>query len=67
MAATATTSTSAGAYLHILGDALGSVGAIIGALIIRYTGWLKVDPIISILVSVLILSSAWRLIRESGR
>jgi cobalt-zinc-cadmium efflux system protein len=55
-----------GAYLHILGDALGSVGAIIGAGIIHYTGWLKVDPVISVLVSVLILRSAWRLIRESG-
>lgn len=55
-----------GAYLHILGDTLGSVGAIIGAVIIHYTGWLKVDPIISVLVSVLILRSAWRLIRESG-
>ena len=55
-----------GAYLHIMGDTLGSVGAIVGAVLIHYTGWLKVDPIISVLVSVLILRSAWRLIRESG-
>jgi cobalt-zinc-cadmium efflux system protein len=55
-----------GAYLHIMGDTLGSLGAIVGAVIIHYTGWLKVDPIISVLVSVLILRSAWRLIRESG-
>jgi cobalt-zinc-cadmium efflux system protein len=55
-----------GAYLHILGDVLGSVGAIIGAVIIHYTGWMRVDPIISVLVSVLILRSAWRLVRTSG-
>ena len=55
-----------GAYLHILGDVLGSVGAIVGALVIYYTGWSQVDPIISVLVSVVILRSAWRLIKESG-
>jgi cobalt-zinc-cadmium efflux system protein len=55
-----------GAYLHILGDVLGSVGAIVGAAVIRYTGWMRVDPIISVLVSVLILRSAWRLVRTSG-
>jgi cobalt-zinc-cadmium efflux system protein len=55
-----------GAYLHILGDLLGSVGAIIGAVIIHYTAWTRVDPIISVLVSVLILRSAWRLVRTSG-
>jgi cobalt-zinc-cadmium efflux system protein len=55
-----------GAYLHILGDVLGSVGAIVGAVIIHYTAWTRVDPIISVLVSVLILRSAWRLVRTSG-
>jgi cobalt-zinc-cadmium efflux system protein len=55
-----------GAYLHIMGDVLGSVGAIIGAVVIHYTGWTRVDPIISVLVSVLILRSAWRLVRTSG-
>ena len=55
-----------GAYLHILGDVLGSVGAIVGAVIIHYTAWMRVDPIISVLVSVLILRSAWRLVRTSG-
>jgi cobalt-zinc-cadmium efflux system protein len=55
-----------GAYLHIMGDVLGSVGAIIGAIVVHYTGWLPVDPILSVLVSVLILRSAWRLVRESG-
>jgi cobalt-zinc-cadmium efflux system protein len=55
-----------GAYLHIMGDILGSVGAIIAALVIHYTGWLPADPIISVVVSALILRSAWRLVRESG-
>jgi len=56
-----------GAYLHVLGDVLGSAGAIVGAVIIRYTGWSRVDPIISVLVCVLILRSAWRLVGQSGR
>ncbi|HEY4321462.1 MAG TPA: cation diffusion facilitator family transporter [Gemmatimonadales bacterium] len=56
-----------GAYLHIMGDVLGSIGAIVGALVIYFTGWLRVDPIISVLVSLLILRSAWRLIAESGQ
>ena len=55
-----------GAYLHILGDVLGSVGAIVGAVVIAYTGWMQVDPIISVVVSLVILRSAWRLVRESG-
>jgi cobalt-zinc-cadmium efflux system protein len=54
-----------GAYLHVLGDALGSVGALAAALLIRFTGWTVADPIASILLSVLILVGAWRLLRES--
>ena len=54
-----------GAYLHILGDLLGSVGTVLAAIIIRTTGWLMADPIASIVVSVLILRSAWSLVRES--
>lgn len=54
-----------GAYLHVLGDALGSVGAISAALVIKFTGWLPADPIISIVLSLLILAGAWRLVRES--
>ena len=53
------------AALHVLGDLLGSVGAIIAALIILFTGWTPVDPILSILVSLLVLRSAWILIKES--
>jgi cobalt-zinc-cadmium efflux system protein len=54
-----------GAYLHVLGDLLGSVGAIIAAVIILTTGWMPADPIISVIVAVLILGGAWRLVRES--
>lgn len=53
------------AALHVLGDLLGSVGAIIAALIIMFTGWTPADPILSVLVSVLVLRSAWSLLRES--
>jgi cobalt-zinc-cadmium efflux system protein len=55
-----------GAVLHVLGDLLGSVGAIVAALVILATGWTVVDPLLSVLVSVLILVSAWRLVRDSG-
>ena len=54
-----------GAYLHVLGDALGSVGALGAAAIIITTGWTLADPIISIALSLLILVGAWRLLRES--
>ena len=54
-----------GAYLHVLGDLLASVGTLVAAVLIRYTGWLMADPIASILTTVLIVSGAWRLVRES--
>ena len=54
-----------GAYLHVLGDLLASVGTLVAAVLIRYTGWLMADPIASILTTVLIISGAWRLVRES--
>lgn len=54
-----------GAYLHVLGDLLGSVGAIAAALIILGTGWMPADPIISVIVALMILGGAWRLVRES--
>ncbi|MCU6670674.1 CDF family zinc transporter ZitB [Enterobacteriaceae bacterium H4N4] len=53
------------AALHVLGDLLGSVGAIVAALVILWTGWTPVDPILSVLVSCLVLRSAWRLLQES--
>lgn len=54
------------ALLHVLGDLLGSAGAIVAALVILATGWTPVDPILSVVVAVLILRSAWRVIRESA-
>ncbi|MBA3659187.1 MAG: cation transporter [Gemmatimonadales bacterium] len=54
-----------GAYLHVLGDLLGSVGALGAAAIIALTGWTLADPLISVLLAVLILTGAWRLMRES--
>lgn len=53
------------AALHVLGDLLGSVGAIAAALIILWTGWTPIDPILSVLVSCLVLRSAWSLLKES--
>jgi cobalt-zinc-cadmium efflux system protein len=55
-----------GAYLHVLGDLLGSVAAIASALGVRYLGWLWLDPVLSLLVAVLLLKSAWHLVRESS-
>jgi cobalt-zinc-cadmium efflux system protein len=54
-----------GAYLHVLGDLLGSVGVVVAALIIRYTGWLLADPIASFVTTALIMRGAWTLVRES--
>lgn len=53
------------AALHVLGDLLGSVGAIIAAVVIVLTGWTPIDPILSVLVSCLVLRSAWSLLKES--
>lgn len=53
------------AFIHMLGDAIGAVAIIIGALIIRFTGWTYVDPILSICLGVLIAYTAWDIIRES--
>lgn len=54
-----------GAMVHVLGDLLGSVAAIVAAVTIWLTGWMPIDPILSVLVCLLILRSAWRLFRGS--
>jgi cobalt-zinc-cadmium efflux system protein len=54
-----------GAFLHVIGDALGSVGAITAGVLIWKWGWTLADPIISIAMCLLILYSSWHLIRES--
>jgi cobalt-zinc-cadmium efflux system protein len=53
------------AYLHILGDSLGSVGAIGAGIVMLAFGWYIADPIISGVVAILILISAWRVVRDS--
>jgi len=55
-----------GAALHVLGDLLGSVAAIAASLIILGTGWMPIDPILSVLVVLLILRAAWTVVRRSG-
>jgi cobalt-zinc-cadmium efflux system protein len=55
-----------GAILHVLGDLLGSVAAIAAALVILATGWTPIDPILSVLVAALILTTAWRLMRDAA-
>ncbi|MCP4381669.1 MAG: cation diffusion facilitator family transporter [Hyphomicrobiales bacterium] len=54
------------AMLHVLGDLLGSAAAIVAALVILATGWTPIDPIVSVLVAVIILRSAWRVVLEAG-
>ncbi len=53
------------AFLHMLGDALGSIAIVVGAIGIRYTGWQHIDPILSILIAALIIWTAWDVIKES--
>jgi len=54
-----------GAFLHMLGDLLGSAAIVIGALTIRATGWLRIDPLLSVAISLLVVWTAWDIIRES--
>ncbi|TCJ18147.1 cation transporter [Parasulfuritortus cantonensis] len=53
------------ALMHVMGDILGSVAALVAGLVIQFTGWTTIDPLLSLLVSGLILVSAWRLLSES--
>jgi cobalt-zinc-cadmium efflux system protein len=54
-----------GAFLHVLGDLLGSVATIAAAVIIMFTGWYAADPIVSVLIGGLVVFGAWSLLRES--
>jgi len=54
-----------GAYLHVMGDLLGSIGALAAGAIVLAFGWTPADPLISVLIGALILVSAWRLVKES--
>jgi cobalt-zinc-cadmium efflux system protein len=57
----------AAARLHVLGDLLGSIGATVAAIVILATGWTPIDPLLSVLVALLILRSAWSLLGKSTR
>jgi cobalt-zinc-cadmium efflux system protein len=54
-----------GAFLHVLGDLLGSVAAVIAGVLIVWRGWVWADPVFSIAISFLIIFSSWRLISEA--
>jgi cobalt-zinc-cadmium efflux system protein len=54
------------ALMHVLGDLFGSVGAIVAAIVILASGWTPIDPILSVLVSLLILRGAWDVTRRAG-
>ncbi|MET0399152.1 MAG: cation diffusion facilitator family transporter [Longimicrobiaceae bacterium] len=54
-----------GAWLHLLTDALGSVGAILGGAAVWAFGWYWADPLVSVLIGLLVIWSAWHLVRES--
>jgi cobalt-zinc-cadmium efflux system protein len=54
-----------GAMLHVLGDFLGSVAAIAAAIAIYFTGWTPIDPILSLLLSAIVLRSAWVLLKST--
>ena len=54
------------AALHVVGDLLGSVAAVVAAIVILTTGWTPIDPLLSIVVGLIVLRSAWRVVAESG-
>lgn len=54
-----------GAYLEVWSDMLGSIGVIVGALTIRFTGWMWVDPLIAVAIGLWVLPRTWILLKES--
>ncbi|MED5501572.1 MAG: cation diffusion facilitator family transporter, partial [Pseudomonadota bacterium] len=55
-----------GAVLHVIGDLLGSVAAIVASVVILLTGWTPIDPLLSMLAAALILRAAWKILRRSS-
>ena len=55
-----------GAYLEVWSDMLGSVGVIIGAIAIHFTGWTVIDPVIAVLIGLWVLPRTWVLLRQAG-
>lgn len=56
-----------GAYLEVWSDMLGSVGVLLAAIIIRFTGWTIVDPILAVLIGLWVLPRTWVLLKEAGQ
>lgn len=54
-----------GAFLHVLGDLLGSVAAIIAGIVVLATGWTPIDPLLSLLIAGLVLAASLRLLRDA--
>jgi cobalt-zinc-cadmium efflux system protein len=55
-----------GALLHVLSDVLGSLAAIVAALVIGWTGWLPIDPLLSLVAALLLVRSSWSLVRRTA-
>jgi cobalt-zinc-cadmium efflux system protein len=53
------------AMLHVIGDAASSAGVIVAGVVIYFTGWYVIDPVLSVLIALLVAAGAWRIIRES--
>jgi cobalt-zinc-cadmium efflux system protein len=53
------------AFRHVFADVLGSIGVAVAAVVILTTGWARADPVVSILIGVLVLASAWSILRDS--
>lgn len=56
-----------GAYLHLMADAMVSAGLVVGGIVISYTNWFWLDPVLSIIIAIVILVSTWSLLTESLR
>jgi cobalt-zinc-cadmium efflux system protein len=56
----------AGALAHVIGDLLGSIAAIVAAVVILWTGWTPIDPLLSLFVAILIVRSGWQIVRRAG-
>jgi len=54
------------ASLHVMGDLLGSIAAVAASIVILTTGWMPIDPLLSIVVALIILRSAWRVVGDAG-
>lgn len=55
------------AYLHLLADALVSLGVVVAGVVIRYTGWFWLDPLVGVVLALVILRSTWSLLADSVR